>query len=89
MGKLQNTRIFEKHELTISGDFKEASFELLAQAHTKEYLDFVQTLSDEVAANGEAVPFTPHVQVLRKPHLLRRRFMLKMHHFVKTCPAQT
>ena len=27
------------------------------------YLEFVQTLSDEVATNGEAVPFTPHVQV--------------------------
>lgn len=62
MGKLHSARMFEKHELEISSDFSEASFELLAQAHTKEYLDFVQTLSDEVASNGEAVPFTPHVQ---------------------------
>ena len=42
MQKLQNIRVFEKHELEISSDFQEASFELLAQAHTKEYATMIR-----------------------------------------------
>jgi hypothetical protein len=45
MQRLQNIRVFEKHELEISSDFQEASFELLAQAHTKEYAMAVLAVS--------------------------------------------
>eukprot|EP01050_Picozoa_sp_SAG11_P022956 SAG11_NODE_4476_length_1881_cov_1.396745_1_plen_322_part_00 len=62
MGKLQNAKTFASFELDISDSFELASDVAIARAHSREYIDFLESLNQQVSASNKPVPFTPQVQ---------------------------
>ena len=68
MQRLQNPEEFGEHEIEICTQFDRAGVELLARAHSAEYITFVDNLSKRLQSDmntrskSGVVPFTPQVQ---------------------------
>lgn len=65
-------------KIKITQDFASADRATLELAHSKEYVDFVHKLANDLSGSGDVVPFTPQVQAAiqkLEPHELKSKHM--------------